>query len=94
VLLLTFALLQLVDFATTLVGLSLGASEASPLVRFLLASGLGPVLSVGGSKLVAFALAGACLFLQRRHVIRWINYWYAALGAWNIFIIVRLATVA
>lgn len=91
-LLLTFVFLQFVDFATTLVGLRIGASEASPLVRFLLASGSGPVLSVGGSKLVAFALAGACLCLNRRHVIRWINYWYAALGAWNVFIIIRLAT--
>jgi hypothetical protein len=92
VLLATFILLQFVDFATTLVGLRIGASEASPLVRFLLTAGVGPVLSVGSSKLVAFGLAGACLVLQRRHVIRWINYWYGALAAWNVLIIVKLAT--
>ncbi len=91
-LLATFIFLQFVDFATTLVGLRIGASEASPLVRFLLASGLGPALSVGGSKLVALGLAGACLSLRRRHVIRWINYWYGALAAWNVVIIIRLAT--
>jgi len=91
VLLLTFIFLQFVDFATTLVGLRIGASEASPLVRFLLTAGIGPVLSVGGSKLVAFALAGVCIGLHRRHVIRWINYWYAALAAWNVLIIIKLA---
>jgi hypothetical protein len=89
---LTFFFLQFLDFATTLIGLRIGASEASPLVRFLLTAGIGPVLSVMGSKLVAFALAGVCIGLQRRHVIRWINYWYAALAAWNVFIIIRLAS--
>ena len=90
VLLTIFFGLQFVDFLTTLVGLSVGASEASPLVRWLLAAGAGPVLSVGASKMVAVALGGFCLFIQRPHVIRWINYWYGLLAIWNIVMIVRL----
>ncbi len=90
-LLATFLFLQLVDFATTLVGLRIGASEASPLIRYLLMAGMGPALSVGGSKLVALGLGGVCLVLHRRHVIRWINYWYAALAVWNVGVILKLA---
>ena len=86
-----FFCLQFLDFLTTLVGLSIGAGEACPVVRYLLAAGAGPVLSVGASKLIAIGLGGACLALQRPHVIRWINYWYGALAAWNLFIIIRLA---
>lgn len=78
------------DFLTTLMGLSVGAGEASPLVRYLLTAGAGPVLSVGASKLVAAALGAVCLAIDRPHVIRWINYWYAGLVAWNIVIIARL----
>ncbi len=85
-----FFSLQFVDFMTTLVGLQVGASEASPVVRYLLAAGAGPILSVGASKMIAVALGGICLFLQRPHVIRWINYWYAALAVWNVVIIARL----
>jgi len=92
VLLAIFFSLQFVDFTTTLVGLSIGASEASPVVRYLLAAGAGPVLSVGASKLIAVGLGGICLFLQRPHVIRWINYWYGALAIWNVVVIARLVS--
>lgn len=92
VLLATFFGLQFLDFLTTLVGLSIGAGEACPVVRWLLTAGAGPVVSVGASKLIAFALGGVCLALGRPHVIRWINYWYAFLAAWNIYIIIRLAS--
>jgi hypothetical protein len=91
VLLATFLCLQLLDFLTTLVGLSLGAGEACPLIRFVAAAGLGPTFGVVTAKLVALALGGICIGLRRPHVIRWINYWFAALAAWNIVIIVRLA---
>jgi hypothetical protein len=87
----TFFCLQVVDFLTTLIGLSIGAGEACPVVRWLLGAGAGPVISVGASKLIAFGLGGVCIALQRPHVIRWINYWYGFLAAWNIYIIIRLA---
>lgn len=88
----TFFSLQFVDFLTTLVGLRVGANEASPLVRYLLAAGAGPVLSVAASKLIAVTLGAICLGLRRPHVIRWINYWYAGLAAWNVFIIAKLVS--
>jgi len=90
VLLPIFFVLQFVDFLTTLVGLSIGASEANPVVRYFLASGAGPVLSVASSKVIAVVLGAICLYIQRPHVIRWINYWYAALAAWNVVVIARL----
>ena len=90
VLLATFFSLPFVDFLTTLVGLSIGAGEASPVVRWLLGAGAGPVLSVGASKLIAVGLGGICLLIHRPHVIRWINYWYGLLAVWNVVVIVRL----
>ena len=85
-----FFILQFLDFATTLVGLSIGAGEANPVVRYLLSAGAGPVISVAGSKVIAVALGALCLYIHRPHVIRWINYWYAALAAWNVVVIARI----
>jgi hypothetical protein len=87
----TFLCLQLLDFLTTLVGLHLGASEACPLIRFVAAAGLGTTFGLVTAKLVALLLGGICIGLRRQRVIRWINYLFAALAAWNISIIVRLA---
>ncbi len=89
-----FVCLQALDFLTTMLGLRLGASEASPLVRALMCWGADPALSVAACKILAFALAGSCFWLHRPRVIRWINNWYAALVAWNIITIVRLVAQA
>jgi hypothetical protein len=83
-----FAFLQLLDLLTTLIGFRLGGSEASPFIRMFLAFGPVPALFIG--KAVAVALGGACVALNRIHVISYINYWYAALTAWNLAIILRL----
>jgi hypothetical protein len=77
-----FIYLQVLDFFTTLIGFKLGLAEASPFIRALLQ--FGPVLALVLSKLTALALAGACIALHRRYVIRWISYWYAGLIAWNL----------
>jgi len=77
-----FIYLQILDLLTTLVGFKLGASEASPFIRSLLH--FGPVVAVTLSKFVAIALAGLCIALNRRYLVRWINYWYAALIVWNL----------
>lgn len=82
-----FLCLQLLDFATTIIGFRLGAEEMSPFIRQLMLAG--PVLGVAASKLIAIALAGVCLLTRRAHVIRWINYWYAALVAWNVSVLMR-----
>jgi hypothetical protein len=77
-----FLYLQILDFLTTLVGFKLGISEASPFVRSLLH--FGPSFAVAASKIVAVSLAGVCVGLNRSHLVRWINYWYAALVIWNL----------
>ena len=83
-----FVYLQLLDFMTTLLGFRLGASEASPFVRGLVQ--FGPAVGVGLSKLIALTLAGVCIWLKKDRIIGWINYWYAGLVVWNLFIIMKL----
>ncbi len=80
-----FIYLQLLDFLTTLVGFQLGLSEASPFIRLLMQ--WGPAIGLALSKLVALTLGGVCIWLNKRHIVRWINYWYAGLVVWNICLI-------
>ncbi len=77
-----FLYLQVLDMLTTLVGFKLGISEASPFVRSLMH--FGPGIAVAASKVAAITLAGLCVVLNRSHLIRLINYWYAALIIWNL----------
>ena len=77
-----FLYLQVLDFLTSLIGFKLGLHDASLLIRVLWH--YGPVLALAASKLTALALAGACIALHHTRVIRWINYWYAGLIAWNL----------
>jgi hypothetical protein len=60
----------------------LGVPEASPFVRSLMH--YGPGFAVAASKIMAISLAGLCVALNRTHLVRWINYWYAALIVWNL----------
>jgi Domain of unknown function (DUF5658) len=78
-----FLYLQVLDILTTLIGFSLGNSEASPVVRLMIR--WGPLNGLVISKLVAVIVASACLLLRRRKLILWINYWYAAVVAWNLY---------
>jgi hypothetical protein len=84
-----FVYLQVLDLLTTLLGFEFGATEASPFIRFLMFAG--PRTGVLLSKLVALGLAGACIWLGKRHVLRWANYWYAALVLWNLLVTLAAA---
>ena len=86
-----FFFLQLLDFMTTLIGMRLGLGEASPFIRYLMQ--VGPAAGLAVSKVVAFALCGICLWTNKRHLVRWINYWYAALVVWNMFLIAGVLRV-
>jgi Domain of unknown function (DUF5658) len=77
-----FVYLQVLDLLTTLVGLKFGVSEASPFVRWLMT--WGPAAGVAASKIVAVALAGLCIVINKHHLVRWITYWYAGLVVWNL----------
>jgi len=83
-----FLYLQALDVLTTLIGLKLGAAEASPFVRVLMHAGPGAGLAL--SKCVALAIGGVCLLTGKRHLIKWITYWSAALVLWNLVIILAV----
>ncbi len=85
-----FLYLQVLDILTTLLGFSLGISEGSPFVQLMVR--LGPVRGLILSKILAITLAGACLAMGKRKLIRWIIYWYAALVVWNLALILRVLT--
>ena len=87
-----FVYLQLLDLLTTLAGLRLGLAEAIPFVGWLMH--MGPALGLVLSKFVAFLLAGVCIRLNKRHLVQWINYWYAGLVVWNICLILVRPIVA
>lgn len=77
-----FFLLQLLDVVTTLLGLRLGAGEASFFVGRLLK--LGALEGLLLSKLFAVILVCAALKFQRPRVVVFLNYWFAALITWNL----------
>ena len=81
-----FFSLQALDVLTTLVGLRLGASEASTFVGHMMA--LGPVAGLCISKLFAIILASAALGFRKPRVIVFLNYWFALLITWNLATIV------
>lgn len=82
-----FLYLQLLDLLTTLLGFRLGASEATPFVRALV--NIHPLAGVALSKIIAVVLGGACIWLNRMHLISWINYFFAALVVWNFVMLFR-----
>jgi hypothetical protein len=84
-----FLYLQVLDFLTTLVGIRAGLQEISPFIRHLMH--LDPAVGLAIGKCIAFGLAGLCLVLQRSHLVRWMNYWYAALVVWNLCLILRVS---
>jgi hypothetical protein len=77
-----FLYLQVLDLLTTLIGLKLGITEASPFVRSLLP--FGPGIAVGASKLVAIALIALCFGLKRSRLIPLVNCWYGLIVVWNL----------
>lgn len=81
-----FLYLQLLDFLTTMIGFKLGASEASPFIAKLIHAS-SPAIGVAASKVVGLGIGGLCLFLNRARLVGWINYWYAGVIVWNMFIL-------
>ena len=80
-----FFSLQSLDVLTTLIGLHMGAHEASLFIGRLLA--IGPLPGLLISKCFAIILATAALAFQRPRVVVFLNYWFAVLIAWNLFTI-------
>ena len=80
-----FFALQALDVLTTLIGLQMGAREASVFVGRMLT--LGPLAGLLVSKCFAIILAAAALAFKRPRVVVFLNYWFAVLIAWNLFTI-------
>jgi hypothetical protein len=85
-----FFSLQALDVVTTLIGLRLGASEASFFVGRVMQ--LGPLTGLFIAKAFAVILVSAALAFRRPRVVVFLNYWFAILITWNLATIV--ATVA
>ena len=77
-----FFSLQALDVLTTLIGLRMGAREASLFVGRLLT--LGPISGLLVSKCFAVILAAAALGFHRPRVIVFLNLMFAVVIAWNL----------
>jgi hypothetical protein len=77
--------LQILDVLTTLIGLRLGAQEGSAFIGHLLQTG--PLSGLLVSKILAAGLAAIAMFLHRKRILVFLNFWFAAVVAWNLFAI-------
>jgi len=87
--LLIFSCLQLADLGTTVAVLRLGGVEENPLVKLLMS--FGPVEGLILAKLLAVALGVGCFVTTKPRALRMANFLFAAIVAWNLSIIARLA---
>ncbi|MDP3001363.1 MAG: DUF5658 family protein [Bryobacterales bacterium] len=78
-----FVLLQLLDFLTTLVGLRVGAGEASPFISWLMQATT-PLTGLMIAKLIGVAWGAFCLLRHKPFAIRLANYFFAGVVVWNL----------
>src|SRR5215469_9190304 len=71
-----FVILQVLDIVTTLMGIQMGAREASIFVGQLMNAG--PVGGLLLSKIFAVLLVASALKLKRPRLVVFLNYWFAA----------------
>ena len=79
-----FVFLQALDVLTTLIGLRLGAGEASLFISRLMSIGPLPALMV--SKILAVILVVIAMRRYPRIVVM-VNFWFAAVVTWNLALI-------
>jgi len=77
--------LQFLDFLTTVIGLDYGLSEASPFVRGLMT--VHPIVGLLCAKLTACLLAVYCIARSKLQFLRYVNYWFILVVAWNLALI-------
>ena len=78
----TFVALQMLDILTTLMGLAVGAQEASFFVAHLMK--IGPVAALLIAKIMAVLLVSVALRFKRPRVVVFLNYWFSAVVTWNL----------
>lgn len=80
-----FVFLQVLDVLTTLIGLRLGAGEASAFVGRLMHLGAVPGLII--SKILAVLLMLIALRRKKPQIVVMANIWFAGLVTWNLLLI-------
>jgi hypothetical protein len=80
-----FVALQVLDILTTLIGLQMGAQEASFFLSRLMT--VGPVAALLLAKIMAVLLVSVALRCRRPRVVVFLNYWFAAVVTWNLLTI-------
>src|SRR5207253_2368685 len=81
-----FVTLQVLDILTTLIGLQMGAEEASFFLSRLMT--VGPVAALLIAKITAVLLVAMALRFKRPRVVVFLNYWFAVVVTWNLGTIV------
>jgi hypothetical protein len=81
-----FVILQVLDILTTLMGIQMGAHEASVFVGQLMNAG--PVGGLLLSKIFAVFLVASAMRFKRPRLVVFLNYWFAAVITWNLVMIV------
>ena len=87
-----FILLQISDFATTLIAIALGGAEQNPLVHAFFAAT--PSFGLAISKLLVISIAVAGYYFGKHRGIRTANVAFSGVVVWNISVICRLAVIA
>ena len=86
-----FAYLQVLDLLSTIAFLLHGVGEANPLVRWSMKMAPNPVGGLLLVKVAGLVLALYCVQAGRDRLLARMNFFYAALIAWNLLCLV-LAT--
>jgi len=86
---LIFVLLQLADFATTMIALNTGGVENNFLVSRLMI--IGSLQGLILSKAIILGVALAAVRLKKQWVLRWVNVVFGGVVLWNLVAIARLA---
>ncbi len=86
---LIFILLQVADFATTLLAFAFGGDETNGLVARFMVIGTIPGLIL--AKIVVLSVAVVVVRLKKGRALRWANLAYTGVVLWNLTIIGRLA---
>lgn len=83
-----FAYLQMLDLLSTIAFLLQGVGEANPLVRWSMEMAPNPVVGLLLVKAAGLVLALYCVQAGRDRLLARMNFFYAALIAWNLFCLV------
>ena len=82
------AYLQMLDLLSTIAFLLQGVGEANPLVRWSMEMAPNPVVGLLLVKAAGLVLALYCVQAGRDRLLARMNFFYAALIAWNLFCLV------